>query len=98
MAGDVTGRRSWFAQLMNLNWAKIKPVVREQAFQDATLHLELCVLRAALQQSQGRGRAFEHLDGAKYWRKGKAQTALESGALLALALALPRALRWLART
>ena len=74
---------TWFSQLMNLNWAKIKPVLREQAFQDATMHLEFCMLLADLQQSQGRGWAFEHPDGAKSWHNCKVETLLKSGALVA---------------
>ena len=74
---------TWFSQLMNLNWAKIKPVVWEQVFQDATLYLELCMLLADLRQSQGRGWAFAHHDDAKNWRNGKVKTVLQSCALVA---------------
>ena len=64
--------------------AQIKPVVREQAFQVATLRMELFVLPAALQQSRGRGWALAHLDGAKSWRNGKVKTVLGSGTLVAM--------------
>jgi hypothetical protein len=74
---------TWFSQLMNLNWGKIKPVVREQAFLDATLHLEFCMLLADLQASQGRGWAFEHPDGAMSWRNTKVEAVLGEGAMVA---------------
>lgn len=74
---------TWFSGLMNLNWGKIKPVLREQAFQDATLHLEFCMLLADLQESQGRGWAFEHPDTAKSWHNSKVKAVLQLGAFTA---------------
>jgi hypothetical protein len=74
---------TWFSGLMNLNWSKIKPVVREQAFRDATLHLEFCMLLADLQETQGGGWAFEHPDSAKSWRNQKVEDARQRGALMA---------------
>ena len=74
---------TWFSGLMNLNWSKIKPVVREQAFRDATLHLEFCMLLADLQETQGGGWAFEHPDSAKSWRNKKVEDARQRGALMA---------------
>lgn len=74
---------TWFSGLMNLNWGKIKPVVREQAFRDATLHLEFCMLLADLQEAQGCGWAFEHPDSARSWHNQKVEATLQRGALLA---------------
>lgn len=72
---------TWFSGLMNLNWGKITPVVREQAFRDATLHLEFCMLLADLQETLGGGWAFEHPDSAKSWRNQKLVDARQRGAL-----------------
>ena len=74
---------TWFSGLMNLNWSKIKPVVREQAFRDATLHLEFCMLLADLQETQGCGWAFEHPDAARSWHNQKVEATLQRGALVA---------------
>jgi len=74
---------TWFSGLMNLNWKKIKPVVREQALRDATLHLEFCMLLADLQASHGRGWVFEHPDRAKSWNNAKVKDLLCTNALVA---------------
>jgi len=74
---------TWFSGLMNLNWTKIKPVVREQAFRDATLHLEFCMLLADLQESAGRRWVLEHPDAAKSWQNNKVKATLERGAKIA---------------
>lgn len=73
---------TWFSGLMNLNWNKIGPVVREQAFRDATLHLEFCMLLADLQESEGRGWALEHPDTAKSWNNAKVRMVSSHGALM----------------
>jgi hypothetical protein len=73
---------TWFSGLMNLNWSKINPVVREQALRDATLHLEFCMLLADIQESQHRGGAFEHPDTAKSWHNAKVKMTLDKGGLL----------------
>ena len=50
---------TWFSGLMNWNWAKISPPIREQGFRDATLHLEFCMLLADVQESDGSGWVLE---------------------------------------
>jgi hypothetical protein len=74
---------TWFSGLMNLNWSKIKPVVREQAVRDATLHLEFCMLLADIQESNHRGWAFEHPDSAKSWQNAKVKWWVDRGAYMA---------------
>jgi hypothetical protein len=74
---------TWFSGLMNLNWAKISPPIREQGFRDATLHLEFCMLLADLQESEGRGWALEHPDSAKSWANAKVQQMISHGSYLA---------------
>ena len=74
---------TWFSGLMNLNWAKISPPIREQGFRDATLHLEFCMLLADLQESGGRGWVLEHPDTAKSWANAKVQERLHHGSYVA---------------
>jgi hypothetical protein len=74
---------TWFSGLMNLNWSKIKPAVREQAMRDATLHLEFCMLLADIQESNHRGWAFEHPDSAKSWQNAKVKSWMHRGAFIA---------------
>jgi hypothetical protein len=71
---------TWFSGLMNLTWGNFSPVVREQAFRDATLHLEFCMLLADLQETDNRGWALEHPDAAKSWDNNKVKAALGRGA------------------
>jgi hypothetical protein len=74
---------TWFSGLMNLNWAKISPPIREQGFRDATLHLEFCMLLADLQESEGRGWVLEHPDAAKSWGNAKVKDRLAHGSHMA---------------
>ena len=73
---------TWFSGLMNLNWGKINPVVREQGLRDATLHLEFCMLLADIQESQHRGWAFAHPDTAKSWQNPKVKWWVDRGAFV----------------
>ena len=74
---------TWFSGVMNMNWSRITPVVREQALRDATLHLEFCMLLADLQESSGRGWALEHPDSAKSWQNQKVMSIMQRGPFLA---------------
>jgi hypothetical protein len=74
---------TWFSGLMNLNWAKQSPPIREQGFRDATLHLEFCILLADLQEWEGRGWVLEHPDAARSWGNARVQERLCHGSYLA---------------